>query len=129
MWSRAPTPKADTRRLRGRMLKLLPTLCAVFIVRQPPAFVAAASGGGAAEKTAKAAAATGGAKQGAKAAAAGAKQQQRLRRRRGGSAAGKGRGCLTTDGVHLNQAGNILVATEAALAIRRAALAREGASR
>ena len=45
------------------------------------------------------------------------------------NAAGKGRGCLTTDGVHLNQAGNILVATEAALAIRRAALAREGASR
>ncbi|MEM9379118.1 MAG: GDSL-type esterase/lipase family protein [Planctomycetota bacterium] len=34
------------------------------------------------------------------------------------------RGCLTTDGVHLNDAGNVLVATEAALAIRDAALAR-----
>ncbi|MEM6572271.1 MAG: GDSL-type esterase/lipase family protein, partial [Planctomycetota bacterium] len=34
------------------------------------------------------------------------------------------RGCLTTDGVHLNEAGNVLVATEAALAIRTAALAR-----
>ena len=40
------------------------------------------------------------------------------------NADGEARGCLTTDGVHLNEAGNVLVATEAAIAIRRAALAR-----
>ncbi|MDB4453927.1 GDSL-type esterase/lipase family protein [bacterium] len=45
------------------------------------------------------------------------------------NAAGEARGCLTTDGVHLNQAGNILVATEAAIAIRRAALARASEGR
>ena len=45
------------------------------------------------------------------------------------NAGGKARGCLTTDGVHLNEAGNVLVATEAALAIRRAALARGGPNR
>ncbi len=37
---------------------------------------------------------------------------------------GKTSGILTTDGVHLNGAGNQFVATEAALAVRRAALAR-----
>ena len=45
------------------------------------------------------------------------------------NAAGEARGCLTSDGVHLNPAGNILVATEAAIAIRRAALARASAGR
>lgn len=38
---------------------------------------------------------------------------------------GAEKGVLTTDGVHLNGAGNRFVAAEAALAIRRAALARE----
>ena len=36
----------------------------------------------------------------------------------------KDRGVLTTDGVHLNRAGNVLVATEAARALRAAALGR-----
>ncbi|MEM9799660.1 MAG: GDSL-type esterase/lipase family protein [Planctomycetota bacterium] len=40
------------------------------------------------------------------------------------NAAGASQGCLTTDGVHLNDAGNVLVATEVALAIRAAAEAR-----
>ncbi len=38
---------------------------------------------------------------------------------------GEERGVLTTDGVHLNAAGNVFVATQAARALREAALARE----
>ena len=41
----------------------------------------------------------------------------------------KSKGILTTDGVHLNDAGNEFVAAEAALAIRKAALTRAAAKR